>query len=77
VDSRSYRVDFSMFESLARAHQPQVTLSQSITELVAGLRRMNFKDGAFRQSAFMRLHVLRDHIAERRLSEDLVWLSKS
>ena len=77
VDSRSYRVDFSMFESLARAHRPQVTLSQSITELIAGLRRMNFKDGAFRQSAFMRLHVLRDHIAERRLSEDLVWLSKS
>ncbi len=73
VDSRSYRVDFSLFESLAGAHRPQVTLQQSIAELIAGLRRMNFRDGEFRQSTFMRLHVLRDHIAERRLSEDLVW----
>lgn len=77
VDSRSYRVDFSLFESLARAHRPQVTLSQSIAGLVAGLRRMNFSDGEFRQSPFVRLHVLRSHIAEHRLSEDLVWLARA
>jgi UDP-glucose 4-epimerase len=76
VDSRSYRVDFTKFESLARDHRPQITLAQSIARLIAGLRRMNFKDGEFRQSAFMRLHVLREHIAEGRLSEELVWRSQ-
>ena len=32
-DKRSYRVDFSLFESLAPDHQPQVTLEQAIAEL--------------------------------------------
>jgi nucleoside-diphosphate-sugar epimerase len=75
VDSRSYRVDFGLFESLARDHRPQITLSQSISRLAAGLRDMDFKDGEFRQSRLMRLHVLRGHIQERRLSEGLEWLS--
>jgi UDP-glucose 4-epimerase len=75
VDSRSYRVDFGLFKSLAPDHQPQVTLSQSIARLIAGLRDMDFKDGDFRQSKYMRLHVLRSHIQEQRLSEALEWLS--
>jgi nucleoside-diphosphate-sugar epimerase len=75
VDSRSYRVDFSLFESLARDYRPRVTLPESIAALIAGLRRINFRDSEFRQSAFMRLQVLREHIAQHRLSEDLVWLS--
>jgi hypothetical protein len=36
---------------------------------------MEFKVADFRQSQFMRLHVLRRHIEERRLSENLDWLS--
>jgi nucleoside-diphosphate-sugar epimerase len=75
VDSRSYRVDFGLFESLAAGHRPQVTLAQSISRLIGGLREMEFKNGEFRQSQFMRLHVLRTHIQERRLSERLEWLS--
>jgi nucleoside-diphosphate-sugar epimerase len=74
ADSRSYRVDFGLFESLAPHHAPRVTLSQSIERLVAGLRDMDFKDGEFRQSKYMRLHVLRSHIQEHRLSESLDWL---
>lgn len=75
ADSRSYRVDFSLFESLAAHHRPQITLAQSIDRLIEGLRQMNFKDGEFRQSQFMRLHVLRNHIEEKRLSEGLEWLA--
>jgi UDP-glucose 4-epimerase len=74
VDSRSYRVDFRLFESLARDYRPQVTLAESISRLIAGLREMDFKNTEFRQSQFMRLHVLRNHIRERRLSERLEWL---
>ena len=75
VDSRSYRVDFGLFESLAGDHRPRITLTQSISRLIGGLREMEFKNGEFRQSQFMRLHVLRAHIQERRLSERLEWLS--
>jgi UDP-glucose 4-epimerase len=34
---------------------------------------MNFADSQFRSSPLMRLHVLQNHIAEGRLSEDLSW----
>src|SRR5262245_57332443 len=75
VDSRSYRVDFSRYESLAPHHLPRITLPQSIEQLIAGLRDMEFKDGEFRQSKYMRLHVLRSHIREQRLSHTLEWMS--
>lgn len=76
ADSRSYKVDFSLFARLAPDHQPLMTLSSSIDRLIEGLKRMNFNDADFRSSPLMRLHVLQGHIADQRLSEDLVWLDK-
>ncbi|NOJ47699.1 NAD-dependent epimerase/dehydratase family protein [Bradyrhizobium archetypum] len=73
VDSRSYKVDFGLFRSLAPSHQPVVSLDQSIQNLIAGLNKMNFKDGEFRSSDLMRLKVLQDHIDSGRLSENLEW----
>jgi nucleoside-diphosphate-sugar epimerase len=73
VDSRSYKVDFSLFAELAPQHQPLQTLDDSIRGLIEGLQRMHFKDSDFRASPLMRLQVLQGHIAERRLSEDLRW----
>ncbi|HDZ56978.1 MAG TPA: SDR family oxidoreductase [Pseudomonas xinjiangensis] len=74
VDSRSYKVDFSLFRKLAPDHQPVMTLDSSISNLVQGLKRMKFNDSDFRTSPLMRLHVLQGHIAEGRLSENLDWL---
>ncbi|MDX8482945.1 SDR family oxidoreductase [Mesorhizobium sp. VK24D] len=76
-DNRSYQVDFSLFASLAKAHQPQVTLRQSIEMLAAGLRRMNFADPDFRNSPFIRLKMLEAHIAAGRLTRDLRWLPRA
>lgn len=73
ADSRSYQVDFSRFAQLAPNHQPQITLEQSISGLVDGLRSMDFADADFRNSRLIRLHVLEDHIESGRLSEDLFW----
>ena len=66
ADTRSYRVDFSLYHSLARNHQPQVDIHQSIQNLMAGLKRMNFKDADFRSSELMRLKVLQSHIQNNR-----------
>lgn len=71
VDSRSYRVDFSTFETLAPDHVPQVNLSQSIENIVAGL------DGADLQrngDQLIRLKVLQQHISAGRLSHSLEWI---
>lgn len=72
-DKRSYRVDFSLYRSLAPRHQPQVSLEQAIRELKEGLSGMRFDDKSFRSSQFMRLKVLERHISEGRLGDDLVW----
>lgn len=72
-DTRSYQVDFSLFASLAKSHQPKVTLGQSIDMLSKGLRGMGFADKDFRNSPFIRLKVLEAHMAAGRLTPDLRW----
>jgi nucleoside-diphosphate-sugar epimerase len=72
-DKRSYSVNFDLYQKLAPAHQPQVTLEQAILELKAGLEAINFRDASFRSSQFMRLKVLEKHISEGRLDEQLRW----
>ncbi len=73
ADSRSYRVDFTLYKTLAPNHQPKVDLNQSIQELIAGLKRMEFKDANFRQSQLIRLKVLQGHITSNRLDNELEW----
>ncbi|GAA4777067.1 SDR family oxidoreductase [Stakelama sediminis] len=73
VDSRSYQVDFGLFERLAPRHQPLVMLERSIAELIAGLRGMGFADADFRHSSLIRLHTLQGHLSSGRLSERLQW----
>jgi UDP-glucose 4-epimerase len=73
VDSRSYKVDFSLFEELAPDHQPRMTLRDSIQGLVEGLTRMEFVDPDFRSSHLMRLHVLQAHVDQGRLTQALKW----
>lgn len=72
-DKRSYQVDFSLFESLAGDFLPQVNLATSIKRLVDGLKRMDFSDEEFRSSPYMRLNMLRGHLAEGRLDRALQW----
>ncbi|MCI4680295.1 SDR family oxidoreductase [Rhodoblastus acidophilus] len=72
-DTRSYKVDFALFRSLAPDHQPQITLARSIELLREGLAGMGFADAEFRSSPFMRLKMLQAHIEAGRLTPDLRW----
>jgi nucleoside-diphosphate-sugar epimerase len=72
-DMRSYRVNFALYRSLAPDHLPQTTLNQSIAGLCDGLTAMGFADRDFRNSQLVRLKVLEEHIAARRLSASLRW----
>ena len=73
-DPRSYRVDFSLFESLAPDHQPQVDLRQAVEDLYRGLQSMGFSDANFRSSRFVRLHVLSELREQGLVSEQLEWV---
>ena len=73
-DKRSYKIDFSLFKTLAPDHLPQITLLQSIERMRDGLLAINFSDKNFRHSNYIRLKVLEDHIAAGRLNNDLRWV---
>ncbi|WP_158827751.1 NAD-dependent epimerase/dehydratase family protein [Mucilaginibacter lacusdianchii] len=76
-DKRSYRVDFSLFKSLAPHHQPLYTLRQAIKELRDGLVAMNFTDNDFRNSLLIRLKVLTKLQDQHLINEELEWTFKS
>lgn len=72
-DKRSYQVDFSKFRKMAPDHQPRVRLADAVSGLKAGLEKMGFDNAEFRNSEFIRLKILNDHIAAGRLDDDLNW----
>ena len=74
-DVRSYRVDFSLFHSLAHGYLPQVSLEDSILYLKEGFTRMEFINKNFRDSPYMRLNTLRRHIKSGKLDQDLRWVN--
>ena len=74
-DSRSYKVNFDLFESLAPNHQSIYSLEETIEDLIIGLNEIkHLIKTDFRSSDFMRLHILEDHLKNKRLSENLRWL---
>lgn len=72
-DKRSYQVSFQKFRQLAPEHQPRVTLEAAVKGLKEGLEKMRFNDTNFRQSHYIRLMVLKEHMAALRINEDLYW----
>lgn len=72
-DKRSYQVSFDLFARLAPGYQPRVDLAGAIAGLKEGLTAMHFKDANFRQSSFMRLRVLQEHLDRGRLTRQLRW----
>jgi nucleoside-diphosphate-sugar epimerase len=76
-DSRSYSVDFSLFRSLAPAHQPRISLPEAVRELRTGLAAMQFDDPDFRTSQLIRLRVLEALRAGNRLTERLEWSTQT
>jgi nucleoside-diphosphate-sugar epimerase len=72
-DKRSYRVNFDLYKSLAPAHQPAVSLRDSIRELRSGLESLGFRDKDFRNSRFMRLNILTELRKKGLLNDQLQW----
>lgn len=73
-DKRSYQVDFSLFSKLAPDHLPVTTLVQSATQIKEGLQSMQFNDANFRESQLIRLKVLEQHMASKRMNTNLEWI---
>jgi nucleoside-diphosphate-sugar epimerase len=72
-DKRSYRVCFDLFRELAPDFQPEVDLITTVQELRDGLEAMEFTNGDFRNSRYMRLKVLTYLRNKCLLNERLEW----
>jgi nucleoside-diphosphate-sugar epimerase len=59
-DKRSYKVSFNKFQSLAPDKQPEYDLYTTISDLIDGLRSIDFNDKNFRQSRLVRLFVVNE-----------------
>jgi nucleoside-diphosphate-sugar epimerase len=74
ADKRSYKVDFSLFASLAPNHLPVVDRDMSIGRLKAGLEKVDLaRSSDFSSTPLVRLGVLKRHIEAGRLSPSLRW----
>jgi nucleoside-diphosphate-sugar epimerase len=72
-DTRSYRVDFSMWQQVAPDHQPRVSLEEAIQELAANLTQVSGLSPKFRTSSRIRLKRLQELMAAGFLDEELRW----
>lgn len=74
-DKRSYRVDFSLFEKLAKDYMPKANLEQTIRDLADLIKEIAYVRSDFRASRFMRLKALDYHMQRKELDENLYWIS--
>jgi nucleoside-diphosphate-sugar epimerase len=72
-DKRSYRANFDLFKKLAPDHQPQEDLITTVKEIHENLKGMNFSDGKFRESMYIRLRVLDNLQKIGMLNSNLEW----
>jgi nucleoside-diphosphate-sugar epimerase len=75
-DKRTYRVDFGLFKELAPGYQPEVSLKDTINELVAGLESIHFRDENYRGSNFIRLKTLNMLHQKGFITETLEWKTR-
>lgn len=71
-DKRSYKVNFSKFKELAPDYQPKESLESTIIELKDGILKTKSIDKSFRDSDYIRLNILNEHINSGRFNNDLL-----
>ena len=73
-DNRSYRVDFSLFNSLAPDFNPIISLDDAVNDLLDGLKTIKSLDSNFRNSKFIRLKTLKYLIDNKKINSNLTWI---
>lgn len=70
-DKRSYKVSFDLYEKMAPAHQPVISLSDAVKDLKEGLLNFKFNDPAFRESNLIRLKTIQQLINQHIINDEL------
>jgi len=73
IDTRSYKVDFSLFNGLAPEFTPKMTIDEAVKDLLEGIKSINFHDKNFRNSKYIRLSTLTNLIEMKMIDNNLKW----
>jgi nucleoside-diphosphate-sugar epimerase len=73
-DKRSYKVDFSLYKTLAPYHQPQFTIEKTTIDLIEQIKSVNFDLNMHRESSLIRLKMLKSHRIDGRINNSLLWI---
>lgn len=72
-DTRSYKVDFSLFEKTFPDFKPKWSMDKSIKDLVVNLKKNKYSLKDFNSKKFSRIMVLKNLIKNKKLSNKLLW----
>ncbi|MDY7578795.1 SDR family oxidoreductase [Herbaspirillum sp. RTI4] len=72
-DKRSYRVDFSLYKSLASDGKPHKSIETTISELINNINESPFRMTDFRNSHLIRLNTLNHLRQKNKLDSSLQW----
>ena len=72
-DKRSYRVDFSLYKSLAPNNQEYKSIDKTIYELIENILDSQFRIKDFRNSHLIRLNTLKNLRARNKIDSKLSW----
>ena len=75
-DKRSYSVDFSLFEKLAKNYIPEYKLNKSIDNLIKGFNKLDISNSNIHDTKYIRLNTLNNYIKNKTLSKNLEWKIK-
>lgn len=73
-DSRSYEVDFSKFETIAKDYNPVIDIQKSISNLYHAINTMYFKNSDFRNSNYVRLVKIKNLIYNKKIDNNFNWI---
>jgi len=72
-DKRSYRVDFSLYKSLAPKNQKHKSIDKTISELIDDIESSPFRNKDFRNSYLIRLNTLNHLRLKNKIDSMLHW----
>ena len=72
-DRRSYKVDFSLYKSLAGDFYPKQNIHTSIDQIAKLISEINLPESDFRESNFLRLNHLRNLVKLNSIDKLLKW----
>lgn len=72
-DTRSYKVNFDYFRSLAPDHYPKMSLVDAINDLYDGISKSPSVTNEFRNSHYIRLTTLRELLDRKLITDQLYW----